>query len=57
LIGGLLTAFGPYNPLETDIPLDDIAAGLRSVLIASLPFMVLAIWSLVDAYRDARHLS
>lgn len=52
--GGLLTAFGPFNPLDVDIDLDNPAAGLRNVLLASLPFLAVALWSVVDAYRTAK---
>jgi len=51
---GLLTAFGPFNPLDVDIDLDNPAAGLRNVLLASLPFLVVALWSVIDAYRIAQ---
>jgi hypothetical protein len=51
---GAVSAFGPFNPLDVDIDLDDPAAGLRKVLLASLPFLVIATWSVIDAYRTAR---
>jgi len=51
---GAVSAFGPFNPLNVDIDLDDPAAGLRKVLLASLPFLVIATWSVIDAYRTAR---
>ena len=50
---GALTAFGPWNPLEIEIDLDDPAAGLRNVLLASLPFLATALWSVIDAWRRA----
>jgi hypothetical protein len=53
--GGVVTAFGPFNPLDVDIDLADPAAGLRKLLLASLPFLVVATWSVIDAYRSARH--
>jgi len=52
---GAVSAFGPFNPLDVDIDLDDPVAGLRKVLLASLPFLVIATWSVIDAYRTARH--
>lgn len=52
--GGVMTAFGPLNPLDVDIDLNDPAVGLRKVLLASLPFLALATWSVVDAYLTAR---
>lgn len=53
-VAGVVTGFGPWNPLALDIdPLDPVP-GLRHVLIASLPFLVVALWSLVDAGRRAR---
>src|SRR5512143_2461078 len=33
--GGVMTAFGPLNPLDVDIDLNDPAVGLRKVLLAS----------------------
>lgn len=51
---GLLTAFGPFSPLEIDIDPQDPMAGLINVLLGSLPFMILATWCVVDAYRGAR---
>jgi len=52
--GGAITAFGPFNPLDVDIDLNDPAVGLRKVLLASLPFLAIATWSVIDAYRTAR---
>lgn len=52
--GGAAAAFGPFNPLEVDIDLNDPAAGLRKVLLAALPFLVVGLWSVVDAFRSAR---
>lgn len=49
-----LTAFGPWNPLEVEIDPDDPAAGLRNVLLASLPFLAIALWSAIDAWHRAR---
>ena len=54
---GAVSAFGPFNPLDVDIDLDDPAAGLRTVLLASLPFLLIATWSVIDAYRTARRTS
>jgi hypothetical protein len=53
-IGGAVTAFGPLNPLNVDIDLDDPVAGLRKVLLLSVPFLAIALWSVLDAYRTAR---
>ena len=50
---GVLTGFGPWNPLDVDIDIDDPVRGLRNVLLASLPFLAVALWSVVDAYRRA----
>jgi len=54
LIAALLTAFGPLHPLDTEIDLTDPIAGLTTALLDSLPFLAIAAWSLVDAYRSAR---
>ena len=52
--GAMLAAFGPFNPLEIDIDPSDLAGGLQNVLLASLPFLVIALWSVVDAGRARR---
>jgi hypothetical protein len=54
LVGGVLTAVGPLSPLDVNIDLDNPAAGMRNVLLASLPFLIIALWSVIDAYRTAR---
>ena len=54
VVGGLVTGFGPMNPLTVDIDPDDPVAGLRMLLLAGLPFLLLALWSVVDAYRAAK---
>jgi hypothetical protein len=54
LIGAVITGFGPLSPLDVDISPDDPVSGLRNVLLASAPFLILALWSVVDAYRVAR---
>jgi hypothetical protein len=54
LIGGVVFAAGPFSPLEVNIDLDNPAAGMRNLLLASLPFSVVALWSVIDAYRTAR---
>ena len=53
-LGALLTGFGPLSPLDIDIDLGNPAAGLSAILLASVPFLVVAFWSVVDAYRVAR---
>jgi hypothetical protein len=52
--GGIVTGFWPLSPLDIDIDLNDPAAGMRKVLAAALPFLVIALWSVVDAYRSVR---
>ena len=54
VIGGIVFAFGPLSPLDIDIDLADPITGLRHVLWASLPFIVIATWSVIDAYRGGR---
>jgi hypothetical protein len=53
-VGAALSAFGPFSPVDVDIDLNDPATGMRKVLLASLPFLVIAAWSVIDAYRVAR---
>ncbi len=55
LIAGVLAGLGPLSPMNIDIDLTDPAPGLRKVLLASLPFLLIALWAVVDAYRGARH--
>ena len=51
----ILTGFGPLSPLDMDIDPGDLGAGLGRVLLASLPFLGVALWSIIDAYRGTRH--
>jgi hypothetical protein len=53
-IGGAVTAFGPFSPADIDIDPNDLMGGLQTVLVASLPFLAVALWSVVDAYRVAK---
>ena len=46
--------FGLLSPLDIDIDPDAPAAGLVKVLLATLPFLVIAGWSVIDALRVAR---
>jgi hypothetical protein len=52
-IGGVVTAV-PLSLVDVDIDLDNPAAVMRMVLLASLPFLIVALWSVIDAYRTAR---
>lgn len=52
-VAGYVSGFGPLSPLTIDIDIDDPAAGLRNVLLASLPFLLIALWSAIDAWRRA----
>lgn len=52
--GGVLTGFGPWSPVDVDIDPSDPAVGLEKVLLASLPFLLVALASVVDAFRVAR---
>jgi hypothetical protein len=53
LVAAVVTSVGPLSPLDVDIDVDNPAAGLRHVLLAGLPFLAIAVWSVVDAYRVA----
>jgi hypothetical protein len=53
VVAAVLAGFGPWNPLDVEIDVDDPARGLRNVLLASIPFLVVALWSAVDAWRRA----
>lgn len=54
IVAGAVAAFGPFNPLEIDIDVNDLVGGLETVLLASLPFLVIALWSVIDAGRARR---
>jgi hypothetical protein len=54
LVGAALTAVGPLSPLTVDIDLDDPAAGLRTAVLRSVPFLAVALWSVIDAWRTAQ---
>ena len=56
VVGAVLTSVGPLSPLDVDIDLDNPAAGMRMLLLAALPFFVLALGSVIDAYRTARQV-
>lgn len=53
-IGGVLTGFGPWSPLSVNLDPTDLNGDLRKISLAFLPFSLLALWSVVDAYRSAR---
>jgi len=53
-IGGLLTGFGPLQPIDTGAVAGDPLSAMQSTLVATFPFLLLAAWSAVDAYRHAR---
>lgn len=53
-VAGVVTGFGPLSPLDVNIDLSNPTPGLHHVLLASLPFMGIALWAVVDAYRCAR---
>jgi hypothetical protein len=55
-VGAILTGVWPLSPLDMDIDPGDLAAGLRRVLLASIPFIVIALWSVTDAYQAAQSL-
>ncbi|MFQ5666448.1 MAG: DUF5683 domain-containing protein [Candidatus Binatia bacterium] len=57
VVAGRFAAFGPFNPLEVNIDPADLVGGLHKVLLATLPFAAIALWSVVDAVRVARRLS
>ena len=40
--------------LFVDIAPDDLLAALRVLLLLSVPFLALALWSVIDAYRAAK---
>ncbi len=57
VVGAVLTSVGPVSPLNVNIDLDNPAAGMTMVLITAVPFLALALGSVIDAYRTARQAS
>jgi hypothetical protein len=55
LVAAVVAGFGPLSPVDIDIDPNDPAAGLRKVLLASVPLLAIALWAVVDAYRSAQH--
>jgi hypothetical protein len=55
--GAAVTGFGPFSPMDVDIDPGDPMVGMRKVLLTSLPFMAIALWSVIDAYRTAKRTS
>ncbi len=53
-VGAVLTGIWPLSPLSMDIDMDDPIAGLRAVMLWSVPFLAIALWSVIDAYRTAK---
>ena len=53
VIGGVVASV-PFSLVDVDIDLDNPAAVMRNLLLASLPFLVVALWSVIDAYRTTR---
>ena len=49
-----VTAFGPLTPLQVDLDPSDLAGGMEKLLLASLPFLLIALWSVLDAFLVAR---
>jgi len=54
VLGGVVTGFGPLSPLDVDIDPSAPTGGLERVLLASVPFLAIQLWSVVDALRVAR---
>ncbi|MFI5399180.1 MAG: hypothetical protein ACHQ9S_26920 [Candidatus Binatia bacterium] len=51
--GGVLSAL-PSSLVDVDIDLDNPAAGIWKVLLVAMPFLLIALWSVIDAYRVAQ---
>ena len=49
----LLRGIGPWHGVDIDIDIDDIGRGLHDVVLAFIPFTLLQLWSVIDAYRHA----
>ncbi len=57
LVGAVVTGFWPLSPLDVDIDPGAPVAGLQKVMLASLPFLLVALWSVIDAFRVAKRSS
>ncbi len=54
LVLGVVTGFAPLGGVDISVDPEHAAAGLMNVVLMSLPFLALAVWSVLDAYRVAR---
>ena len=53
-IAGLVTGFAPFGAIDVKIDPNDPAAAIQKMLVATLPFLAVALWSVIDAYRSAK---
>jgi hypothetical protein len=51
--GGVLSAL-PSSLVDVDIDLDNPVAGMWKLFFIALPFLAVALWSVIDAYRAAQ---
>ena len=52
--GDAQLALEALNSMDPDIALENLTGELRKLLLASLPLLAVALWSVFDAYRTAR---
>jgi hypothetical protein len=51
--GGVLSAL-PSSLVDVDIDLDNPVVGMWKLFFIALPFLAVALWSVIDAYRTAQ---
>jgi len=51
---GIVAGFGPFSPAAAHLDLDNPTVALEKTLITSIPFIVINLWAVVDAYRVAK---
>jgi hypothetical protein len=51
---GIVAGFGPFSPAAAHLDLDNPTVALEKTLITSIPFIVINLWAVIDAYRVAK---
>ena len=51
---GVVTMLAPVGSLDVDMDMASLAQGIEKFELAALPFLCVALWSVIDAYRVAR---
>ncbi len=54
IVTGIITGFGPFSPAAAHLAFDDPTLALEKTLVTSIPFFLINLWAVVDAYRVAK---